>query len=216
MGAQAALGRRTPTPALVRETLGYLSDRVAGRLRHAHVAGRTVTVRVRFPHLRSVTRSATLPVAISTTRTLTEVAERLAHAAIADNERERDITLLAVSVSNLRPEHSLQLELPVDLADASAHVCPDPVRLGKRPDGKRTGRSTPSGTGSAGRPSATPRRRSRTPTGFPRSSASWPSTDTATRRSEAERRAQTEGGRQPAPDAPDRTDSVTRPDRNAA
>jgi DNA polymerase-4 len=114
MGAQAALGRREATPQLVRETLGYLVDRVAGRLRTANLAGRTVTVRVRFAHLRSVTRSVTLPTAISTTLTLTEVAEGLAHAAIRDNEREREISLLAVSVSNLRPEHSLQLELPVD------------------------------------------------------------------------------------------------------
>ena len=114
MGAQAALGRRRVTPDLIRETLGYLVDRVAGRLRKANVAGRTVTVRVRFTQLRSVTRSATLPVAISTTLTLTEVADQLAHSALADNREEREITLLAVSVSNLRPEHSLQLELPLD------------------------------------------------------------------------------------------------------
>jgi DNA polymerase IV len=114
MGAQAALGRRQATPDLIRETLGYLVDRVAGRLRKANMAGRTVTVRVRFTQLRSVTRSATLPVAISTTLTLTEVADQLAHSAMADNREEREITLLAVSVSNLRPEHSLQLELPLD------------------------------------------------------------------------------------------------------
>jgi DNA polymerase IV len=114
MGAQAALGRRQATPALMRETLGYLVDRVAGRLRKANLAGRTVTVRVRFLRLRSVTRSLTLPVATSTTLTLTEVAEQLARTAIADNQGEREITLLAVSISNLCPEHSLQLELPLD------------------------------------------------------------------------------------------------------
>jgi DNA polymerase-4 len=114
MGAQAALGRRHATPELVRETLAYLTDRVAGRLRTANLAGRTVTVRVRFAHLRSVTRSVTLPVAISTTLTLTELAEGLAWSAI-DDQREREITLLAVSVSNLHPEHSWQLELPLGL-----------------------------------------------------------------------------------------------------
>ena len=114
MGAQAALGRRDATHELIRETLGYLADRVASRLRKANLAGRTVTVRVRFPHLRSVTRSVTLRVAISTTLTLTEVAEGLAHAAVLDNEREREITLIAVSVSNLCPDHSLQLELPLE------------------------------------------------------------------------------------------------------
>ncbi len=113
MGAQAALGRRAPSPELIRETLGYLADRVAGRLRRAHLAGRTVTVRVRFLHLRSVSRSVTLSDAISTTLTLTEVAEWLVHSAILENEGERDITLLAVSVSNLRPAHSFQPELPL-------------------------------------------------------------------------------------------------------
>lgn len=122
MGAQAALGRRDATPELVRETLGYLADRVAGRLRKAHLAGQTVTVRVRFLHMRSVTRSVTLPVAISTTLTLTEKAERLAHSAILDNEREGEITLLAVSVSKLRPEHSLQLELPLDSSNIYEHA----------------------------------------------------------------------------------------------
>jgi DNA polymerase-4 len=114
MGAQAALGRRRATPELIRETLGYLVDRVAGRLRKANLAGRTVTVRVRFARMRSVTRSVTLSFAISTTLTLTEVAEGLARSAIFENPGERDITLLAVSVSNLHPEYSLQLELPLD------------------------------------------------------------------------------------------------------
>jgi DNA polymerase-4 len=114
MGAQAALGRRTATPELIRETLGYLADRVAGRLRKANLAGRTVTVRVRFLHLRSVTRSVTLSVGISTTLTLAEVAAKLARTAIQDNDQEGEITLIAVSVSNLRPEHSLQLALPLD------------------------------------------------------------------------------------------------------
>ena len=114
MGAQAALGRRDATPELIRETLGYLADRVAARLRRAAVAGQTVTVRVRFPQMRSVTRSVTLGVAISTTLTLTEVAERLARSAIVDSDRDREITLIAISVSHLRPDHSLQLELPLD------------------------------------------------------------------------------------------------------
>ncbi len=124
MGAQAAIGRQDATPELIRETLSYLADRVAGRLRKVNLAGRTVTVRVRFPHLRSVTRRVTLSGAISTTLTLTEVAEGLAHSAILDSEGEREITLLAVSVSNLQPQHSLQLELPLDSADLGRTLDP--------------------------------------------------------------------------------------------
>ena len=178
MGAQAALGRRDATPELIRETLGYLADRVAGRLRKANLAGRTVTVRVRFPHMRSVTRSVTLSVAISTTLTLTEVAERLARSAILDNEREREITLLAVSVSNLRPEHSLQLELPLDSSGLGREVrAPDLGPSSKPPDGEWTGPSTRSGTSSAGPPLATPLSPFPPPNGFRKSSANWPSED---------------------------------------
>jgi DNA polymerase-4 len=117
VGAQAALGRREPTPELIRATLGYLADRVAGRLRQAGRAGRTVRVRVRFTGLRSVTRSVTVPVGISATLTLTEIAVELASGALADHPRERDITLLAVSVANLVDEAALQLELPLSAGD---------------------------------------------------------------------------------------------------
>lgn len=112
-GAQAALGLVPAGSGLIRETLGYLSDRVASRLRAADRAGRTVTVRVRFTELRSVTRSVTLPFAISSTLTLTEVAAGLVDQALADQPDERHLTLLAVSVSNLRDESALQLELPL-------------------------------------------------------------------------------------------------------
>jgi DNA polymerase-4 len=72
-------------------------------------------VRVRFAGMKSVTRSATLPAAMSTTLTLTEVALRLAYAALADHPREREISLVAVSVSNLVDQSVLQLELPLHL-----------------------------------------------------------------------------------------------------
>jgi len=117
MGAQSALGRRQVTPGLLRSALGYLADRVAGRLRAADRAGHTITVRVRFTGLRSVTRSITLPAPICTTLTLTEVAMDLAGAALADHPRESEITLLGVSVSHLVDEPALQLELPLGLLD---------------------------------------------------------------------------------------------------
>jgi DNA polymerase-4 len=117
VGAQAALGRRAPTPSVLRVTLGFLADRVAGRLRAAGRAGRTITVRVRFTGLRSVTRSVTVPVAIATTLTLTELATDLAGTALHDHPGEQEITLLAVSVSNLVHDPTLQLELPLGLGD---------------------------------------------------------------------------------------------------
>ncbi len=113
VGAQAALGRAVPTPDLVRTTLGYLADRVAGRMRAAGRAGRTVAVRVRFADMRAVTRSLTLAQAVSCTLTLSELATDLALGALHDHPQEPRITLLAVSVANLVPDATLQLELPL-------------------------------------------------------------------------------------------------------
>ena len=55
-------------------TLRHLADRVASRLRAKSRPGRTVTVRVRFADLRSVTRSTTLDAPIASTVTLAEAA----------------------------------------------------------------------------------------------------------------------------------------------
>ena len=119
MGAQAALGRQRATPELLRSTLGYLADRVAGRLRAAGRAARTVTVRVRFPGLRSVTRSTTVRTPVCATLTLTEIATSLAGAALAQHRAEREVTLLAISVSNMVVP-ALELAPPLDSHGALA------------------------------------------------------------------------------------------------
>jgi len=121
VGAQSALGRRRPARDDVRAVLAHLADRVARRLRAKARAGRTVTVRVRFAGMASVTRSLTLTQPVATTLTLTEIAERLAWSAI-DDHPDAEITLLAISVSNLTDQRTIQpeLELPP----------PDPWRPG--------------------------------------------------------------------------------------
>ena len=122
VGAQSALGRRRPEPEEVRAVLAHLADRVSRRMRAKHRAGRTVTVRVRFTGMRSVTRSRTLAQPVAATLTLTEIAERLVWSAIEETRDEHEISLLAVSVSNLTEQRTIQPEL--DLPP------PDPWRPG--------------------------------------------------------------------------------------
>ncbi|WP_297976669.1 hypothetical protein [uncultured Amaricoccus sp.] len=98
-------------------TLRHLADRVASRLRAKALAGRTVTARVRLADMRAVTRSMTLEAPISATTMLAEVAEDLVRAALADHPQERIITLFAISVSHLREQPELQLELSLGLPD---------------------------------------------------------------------------------------------------
>jgi DNA polymerase-4 len=116
-GAQSALGRRPATERVFRPVLQHLADRVAGRLRAKDRPCRTVTVRVRFADLRSVTRVRTLPAPISATSTLLEVAVDLVRDVLADHPEERTISLLAICGSNLGEDPFPQPELPFRLPD---------------------------------------------------------------------------------------------------
>jgi DNA polymerase-4 len=116
-GAQSALGRRPAAEPVFRPALRHLADRIASRLRAKSRFGRTVTVRVRFDDLHSVTRSLTLPAPVSATAILAEVAEDLVRGVLADHPEEKTISLLAISLSNLEELTTLQLELPLGLAD---------------------------------------------------------------------------------------------------
>src|SRR5438552_9077038 len=100
-GAQSALGKKPAEEQVFRPALRHLADRVASRLRAKSRPGRTVTVRVRFADLRSVTRSVTLDTPVLATAILAETAEELVRKALLQHPDESMISLLAISVSQL-------------------------------------------------------------------------------------------------------------------
>jgi len=100
-GAQSALGRNPAEERVFRPILLHLADRIGSRLRAKSRPGRTVTVRVRFANLNSVTRSVTLDAPICATVILAELAEELVRALLADHPHEKTISLLAIYVSHL-------------------------------------------------------------------------------------------------------------------
>ena len=116
-GAQSAIGRKPAVEQVIRPTLLHLADRIATRLRAKARPGRTVTVRVRFADLSSVTRSVTLDAPIAATVILAELALELVRAVLRDHPSEKTISLLAISVSHLEENWDLELELPLGLAD---------------------------------------------------------------------------------------------------
>lgn len=124
-GAQSALGRQPAETAVVRPVLYHLADRIGSRLRARALSGRTVTVRVRFADMRSVTRAATPGGAVAATASLAEIAEELVRGVLSDHPAEATISLLGISVSQLDRDPLLQLELPLGLAD-------EPRRAGSR------------------------------------------------------------------------------------
>ena len=118
-GAQSALGRQPAIERVFKPTLHHLADRIGARLRAKSLTGRTITVRVRFADLRSVTRALTLPAPISATRAIADIAEDLVRGVLANHRDERTISLLAISVSHLEAHPIVQLELSFDGAQDS-------------------------------------------------------------------------------------------------
>src|SRR5262249_31573417 len=110
---------------IVRPTLFHLADRIGSRLRARSKSGRTVTVRVRFADLNSVTRSVTLDAPICATMMLAELAEELVRKVLAEYADEKIISRLAIWVSHLEEQWDLELALPLGLQD-------DPRRPGTR------------------------------------------------------------------------------------
>ena len=120
IGTQRALGRRKRPPEMLETDLLALVDRLARRLRGAHRVCRTVTLRLRFDDFARATRSHTLPEATGETATLLDVARILLTEALP-LIRERGITLLGLTFTNLSRDDAVQLALPLDgVASSSA------------------------------------------------------------------------------------------------
>lgn len=115
VGSQSALGRGLVDDDELSLVLLRLADRVSGRMRKKGRAGRTITVRVRFADMSSVTRSISLPAAVSTTAALHHGGVPLLRSARSDHDGP--VTLVGISVSHLESGEALQLELPFDAGD---------------------------------------------------------------------------------------------------
>ena len=93
-------------PALRRELL-RMADAVATRLRAAGVAGRTVTIKVRFADFTTITRSHTLPEPVDGAHPILRVAEAL----LDKVDTEPGVRLLGVSLTQLAEPVAEQLSL---------------------------------------------------------------------------------------------------------
>lgn len=117
VGSQQALGRGLSELGDMEAVLAGLADRVGRRLRRKDRAGSTITVRVRFPGPRSITRSHTLRWPTYSTPALASVGKALLERAL-DNQ-PRPVTLIGISVSNLASDRFVQLELAFDGGDVT-------------------------------------------------------------------------------------------------
>lgn len=108
MGADETFSRDTDDRELILREVLRLSAKVAGRMRVARVAGRTVTLKVRFADFTTITRSRTLPEATDVTREIHQAATRLYDALGLQRARVR---LVGVRVEGLVPRETVHRQL---------------------------------------------------------------------------------------------------------
>ena len=94
------------SPDEIKGVLLALSEKLGWRLRKAGLWGRTITVKVRFPSFRTITRSVTLPSAIS----LDEKIYQIANEILQKIPLHEGVRLLGITISKLG-QGSAQLSL---------------------------------------------------------------------------------------------------------
>lgn len=108
MGADQTFARDTDDRELVLREVLRLATKVAGRMRAAGVAGRTVTLRVRFADFTTITRSRTLAEATDVTREIHRTATALYDGLGLQRARLR---LVGVRVEGLVPRETVHRQL---------------------------------------------------------------------------------------------------------
>jgi len=107
IGHEETFARDHHELASLQRELVRLGDAVAARLRGAGMAGRTVTIKVRFHDFRTITRSSTLPSAVDTGPDVVRAAREL----LDGIDPTPGVRLLGVHVSHLADHGARQLSL---------------------------------------------------------------------------------------------------------
>lgn len=127
VGSQQALGRGLHDVDQMAVVVLGLADRIGRRMRAKGRSGSTLSVRVRFPGPKVVSRSHTMPSPTSSTSALANLGLELVRRAL--EAEDPPVTLIGLSVSNLTTDRHIQLEFPLD----SGHE----LRVGSERDLKR-------------------------------------------------------------------------------
>ncbi|MGH8975504.1 MAG: DNA polymerase IV [Acidimicrobiia bacterium] len=124
VSAEETFPRDVYDPEALRAEARRLAERVGERLVEHGLAGRTVTVKVRYPDFRTITRSATAPEPTSAGADVARAADEL----LARAELHLGVRLLGVSVSNLVSAPARQLTLDEAGADGGVQRAVEGVR----------------------------------------------------------------------------------------
>lgn len=133
VGVEETFPQDLHDPDALRREVARLAERAGARLRHHGLAGRTVTLKLRFSDFRTVTRSSTGSEPMAADADLV----RLAVALLARVEIGRGVRLLGVSVSNLGAAPAHQGELAFEAAPSGPPNARDTERVQQAIDAVR-------------------------------------------------------------------------------
>jgi DNA polymerase-4 len=114
VGAEETFAVDLRTRDTCERELVRLADKVCGRLRHASLLARTITLKIRFGNFETRTKARTLPEATGVSLVVLETAREL----LATVDVARGIRLLGISLSNLHPGEAAQGLLDLDAEQA--------------------------------------------------------------------------------------------------
>ncbi|RZV47424.1 MAG: DNA polymerase IV [Acidimicrobiales bacterium] len=111
IGSQRAMGRGPKSQSDIDGILRSIVDRVTHRLRQGERVGRTVVLRFRFDDFTRATRSHTLSTPTSDTELILGACDALL-SSMSSTIKEKGLTLLGLSITNLSSADAVQLALP--------------------------------------------------------------------------------------------------------
>lgn len=106
LAAERTFSENLSSEIFMLEKLKHISDEVSRRLKKSKVAGKTVTLKIKYSDFTLQTRSKTLPYFLSDTSVILETAKDLLYQEKLNNS----VRLLGISMSNLNTENKKKTE----------------------------------------------------------------------------------------------------------
>lgn len=100
VGAERTFSENLSSEVFMLEKLGHIGEELENRLKKHHLAGKTVTLKIKYSDFKLQTRSKTMPYFIADKGTLMEIARELLY----QDRLENSVRLLGISLSNLNAE----------------------------------------------------------------------------------------------------------------
>ena len=118
LAAERTFNENLSSEIFMLEKLDHIAEEVARRLNKGHVAGKTVTLKIKYSDFTLQTRSKTLPYFISDKAILLETAKDLLYQEKLNNS----VRLLGISLSNLNTEKSNKTTLKTEPKTVSVQL----------------------------------------------------------------------------------------------